>query len=341
MNSRLRPTMVDKTFDIPAFEAQCGGTINLKLAYRVYGELNATKDNLIVVPTHYVGRSDDVAFLIGEEMALDPRKYCIVVPNLFGNGVSSSPSNTPAPFAANRFPTLTYHDNVVCQRRLIETVFGVKRLCLVVGFSMGAMQAYEWATQTPDKVQRFAAICGSARTYEHNQLFLDSVCTALTTDVAYRDGTYTSPPTRGLEAFSITYAAWFASQQFYSEQIYRAAGFERMQDVVDHAKLSFMAQDANDLLAMAATWRAGDPSANPIYNGDFEKALRSITARGLVMPCESDLYFRGSDNRREVDYLSNAELAPIQADYGHLAGAGLDPSAVLFINRKLSELLAS
>ena len=274
-------------------------------------------------------------------MALDPRKYCIVVPNLFGNGVSSSPSNTPAPFAANTFPTLTYYDNVVCQRLLAETLFAVKQVCLVVGFSMGAMQAYEWATQVPNMVQRFAAICGSARTYEHNQLFLDSVCAALTADSAYRDGEYTSPPTRGLEAFSVSYAAWFASQQFYSQQIYRSVGFKQMQDVVELAKSVFMAQDANDLLAMAATWRAGNPSANPVYNGDFEKALRSISARGLVMPCESDLYFRVSDNKREVELLRNAELAPIQSDYGHLAGAGLDPSAVLFINGKLSELLAS
>lgn len=333
--------MGEQTFEIPAFQPQCGGSINLKLAYRVYGELSSRKDNLIVVPTHFGGRSDDVAFLIGEEMALDPRKYCIVVPNLFGNGVSSSPSNTPAPFAANTFPTLTYYDNVVCQRLLAETLFAVKQVCLVVGFSMGAMQAYEWATQVPNMVQRFAAICGSARTYEHNQLFLDSVCAALTADSAYRDGEYTSPPTRGLEAFSVSYAAWFASQQFYSQQIYRSVGFKQMQDVVELAKSVFMAQDANDLLAMAATWRAGNPSANPVYNGDFEKALRSISARGLVMPCESDLYFRVSDNKREVELLRNAELAPIQSDYGHLAGAGLDPSAVLFINGKLSELLAS
>ena len=179
--------MGEQTFEIPAFQPQCGGSINLKLAYRVYGELSSRKDNLIVVPTHYGGRSDDVAFLIGEEMALDPRKYCIVVPNLFGNGVSSSPSNTPAPFAANTFPTLTYYDNVVCQRLLAETLFAVKQVCLVVGFSMGAMQAYEWATQVPNMVQRFAAICGSARTYEHNQLFLDSVCAALTADSTYRD----------------------------------------------------------------------------------------------------------------------------------------------------------
>lgn len=333
--------MGEQTFEIPAFQPQCGGSINLKLAYRVYGELSSRKDNLIVVPTHFGGRSDDVAFLIGEEMALDPRKYCIVVPNLFGNGVSSSPSNTPAPFAANTFPTLTYYDNVVCQRLLAETLFAVKQVCLVVGFSMGAMQAYQWATQVPNMVQRFAAICGSARTYEHNQLFLDSVCAALTADSAYRDGEYTSPPTRGLEAFSVSYAAWFASQQFYSQQIYRSVGFKQMQDVVELAKSVFMAQDANDLLAMAATWRAGNPSANPVYNGDFEKALRSISASGLVMPCVSDLYFRVSDNKREVELLRNAELAPIQSDYGHLAGAGLDPSAITFINGKLSELLAS
>ena len=114
-----------------------------------------------------------------------------------------------------------------------------------------------------------------------------------------------------------------------------------MQDVFDLAKSVFMAQDANDLLAMAATWRAGNPSANPVHNGDLEKALRSVTARGLVMPCVSDLYFRVSDNQREVGLLNNAELAPIQSDFGHLAGARLDSSAITFINDKLSELLAS
>ena len=59
------------------------------------------------------------------------------------------------------------------------------------------------------------------------------------------------------------------------------------------------------------------------------------------MPCVSDLYFRVSDNQREVGLLNNAELAPIQSDFGHLAGAGLDPSAITFINEKLSSLLAS
>ncbi len=305
--------MSDETFDIRAFETQGGVTIDLKLAYRVYGTLSAAKDNLVVYPTYYSGRSEENEFLIGHGMALDPSRYCIVVPNLFGNGVSSSPSNTPAPFAASRFPRLTYYDNVACQRLMIRSVFGVDRVSLVVGFSMGAMQAYEWAAQIPETVRRFAAICGSARTYEHNQLFLDAVCSALTADSMFKGGEYESPPSRGLEAFSVSYAAWFASQKFYSEQLYRTAGFDRMEDVVDLAKSIFMSHDANDLLAMAATWRAGDPSANPIYGGDFEAAVRAITARGLLMPCDTDLYFRVRDNEREAALLRNAELAPIRA----------------------------
>lgn len=56
---------------------------------------------------------------------------------MFGNGQSSSPSNTPPPFDGPRFPRITLYDNVMCQHRLVTEVWGIKKVALVVGWSMG------------------------------------------------------------------------------------------------------------------------------------------------------------------------------------------------------------
>ena len=331
----------DQLFTLEGFRTQGGTTLDLQLAYRVHGELNANKDNLVVLPTFYSGRSDENSYWIGVDQALDPATYCIVIPNLFGNGVSSSPSNTPAPFGGSAFPQMTYLDNIACQWRMIQDVFGVQTVHAVIGYSMGAMQAYQWAAQLPDVVQRFVAVCGSARTSEHNQLFIDAVCGALRTDAAWNDGDYDSPPTKGLEAFSVAYAAWFASQQFYSERMYRRVGFEDVTGVLDLAKQIFMSHDANNLLAMAATWRSGDVGNSPAYQGNFERAMAAIKARGLIMPCDTDLYFTVRHNEQEVALLAGAEFAPIRSDFGHLAGGGMDTEALALMTAKIRSLLES
>lgn len=334
-------TTEDQRFTIEGYRTQGGVTLDLQLAYQVHGELNDARDNLIVLPTYYSGRSAQNGYWIGSDQALDPAKYCIVIPNLFCNGVSSSPSNAPSPFAASKFPHMTYLDNVSCQWRMVQAVFEVETVHAVIGYSMGAMQAYQWAAQFPAVVQRFVAVCGSARTSEHNKLFLDAVCDALRADAAWNGGDYDEPPTRGLEAFSVGYAAWFASQQFYSEHMYRALGVQDVAGFVAGTKQSFMSHDANDLLAMAATWRAGDLGTLPDYGGDFEKAMGAIKARGLIMPCDTDLYFRVRHNEQEVALLADAELAPIRSDFGHLAGGGMDPEALAFMSTKIRALLAS
>ncbi len=330
--------MADQLFKIDNFVTQGGQVLDLVLAYQVHGQLNTARDNLILYPTYYAGRSEHNAYLIGEDMALDPRKYCIVIPNLFGNGVSSSPSNTPQPWAASDFPSMSYYDNVACQCRLVREQFDTDRIHTVIGFSMGAMQAYQWVAQYPAMVERFIAICGSARTSGHNKLFLDSIIATLKADGTFNGGNYTSPPLRGLEAFSTVYAGWFASQKFYTKQLYRGMGIDSTAGVVEFAKSVFMQHDANDLIAMAETWRAGDPGANTLYGGDFAGAMGSIRAKGLVMPCDTDLYFRLSDNEEEVALLNDARLAPIRSDFGHLAGGGMDGEATRFIDSEIKML---
>jgi homoserine acetyltransferase len=97
-------------------------------------------------------------------------------------------------------------------------VFGIERVKLVYGFSMGAQQAFHWGALFPDRVERIAPICGSAKTSPHNFVFLEGVKAALTADPAWQDGWFATPPTRGFQAMGRVYAGWGLSQAFYREE---------------------------------------------------------------------------------------------------------------------------
>ena len=128
-------------FELGDFVLQCGKTLRAaKLAFKTFGTLSPAKDNAIVYPTWYSGQHTENEWLIGPGKALDPDKYFIIIPNMFGNGLSSSPSNTPAPWNGPRFPNVTAYDNVRAQHRLVTEHFGIEKLVLVTGWSMGALQ---------------------------------------------------------------------------------------------------------------------------------------------------------------------------------------------------------
>ena len=328
-------------FELGDVALQSGLTLRqAKLIYKTYGKLNAARDNVIVMPTYYGGQHSDNEAMLGAGRALDPARYFIVMPNMFGNGLSSSPSNTPPPFDRAAFPNVTVYDNVVCQHRLLTRHLGLNRIKLVVGFSMGAQQAFQWGALYSDIVQAIAPLCGTARTSPHNYLFLEGVKAALLADAAFADGWYESPPIKGLRAFSRVYAGWVFSQDFFREHEYRKLGLASMEDAVRFMEGNFRRRDANDLLAMLSTWQHADISANPLYKGDFAAALGAIRARAIVMPCDTDLYFRVRDNEIEVQSMPNAELRPIHSIWGHVAAGGFNPADAAFVDAALNELLS-
>jgi homoserine O-acetyltransferase/O-succinyltransferase len=124
-----------KFLEVSNFMLQKGGFLSsARLGYRTIGTLNAAKDNAILIPSWYTGAdADSEMFLCGPNRALNPEKYFIVLTNLLGNGISSSPSNTPAPFDRGRFPKITIHDNVRLQHQLVTEELGLKSLRLVTG----------------------------------------------------------------------------------------------------------------------------------------------------------------------------------------------------------------
>lgn len=310
------------------------------LAYKTYGTLNSAKSNVIVYPTWFAGQHTDNEWLIGPGKALDPDKYFIIVPNMLGNGLSSSPSNTPAPFDRANFPLITIYDNVQLQHRLITEKFGITKIALVVGWSLGALQTFQWGTSYPEMVERIAPFGGTAKTRPHAQVVFEGLIAALQADSNWKEGFYDSQPVAGLAAMGHAYAPWGFSQAYYLEQLYQAEGYSTLkaylEDYWDQVFLSF---DANDLIAMLRTGITGDISANTEYNRNFEQALNKITAHALVMPGSTDLFFPPEDNAYEVKHMPNVIYQRIESKWGHCFGIGQNERDSLVIDNYLKQFL--
>jgi homoserine O-acetyltransferase len=328
-------------FDLGDFALQSGIVLPAaRLGYRTYGELNAGRDNVVVLPTFYTGNHLRNEGYFGSGRAIDPARHFVVSVNMFGNGISSSPSNTPAPFNDAHFPDVTLYDNVHAQYRLLTEVLRVNRVALVSGWSMAGCQAFHWATQYPDFVAAILPFCASAKTAEHNLVFLEGVKAALQADCVYADGQYHSPPIKGLKAFARVYAGWAFSQTFYREQMYRLQGFETAEALLQDWEQDHLDWDANDLLCKLKTWQVADISANDRYRHDFRTALNAIRAKTIVIACDNDLYFRPEDNQLEIEHIHGGELRVFESAWGHcVASPGNSAEFQNYLDQVISELL--
>ena len=306
---------------------QRGGTLKqARIVWKTYGKLSPRRDNVILYPTSYGAHHTDIDWLVDVRRCLDPSRYFIVIPNMLTNGLSSSPSNTPD------FPEVTTYDNVMLQRQMLLELFGIDRLKLVYGWSMGAQQAYHWGALFGEAVERIVVNCGSARTAPHNFVFLEGIRTTLQA---------AATPQQGLRAMGRIYAGWALSQTFYRREMWRGLGFASLEDfLVRSWEANFLRRDMHDLLAQLWTWQHGDISANDLYRGDLKMALAGIKAKVLLMPSATDLYFQTDDNREELPYLKYGKLVEIPSVWGHRAGNPRDnPEDAAFIDAQVEALL--
>jgi len=329
-------------FVIANFHTELGATLpQARIVYGTYGHLNAAHDNAILLPSHYMANLHGYEWLIGSNRALDTSKLFLVTSELFGNGSSSSPSNTPEPFHGPRFPVTTIRDNVEAVHRLLVEDLKITHLRAVIGFSMGAQQAFQWAVSYPDFADRIVATSGTAKTYPHGIVRLEGQIAALTADAAFRDGDYTAPPKKGLEAFGAVWAAWLYSQEWWRRELWKStvpAG-TTFEQVMARSRTRFNA-DANDYILQCRTWEHHDIGATPGFNGDVERALGSIKVPLLYMPSETDLYFPIGDARYEMAFIHGVTFAPIPSLWGHTAGAASNPADAKFLNDTIGLFLA-
>ncbi len=310
---------------------------NAVLAYKTYGRLNEAGDNVVVLPTFYTGTHIRNEGFFGPGRAIDPARHFVVSVNMFGNGLSTSPSTAAPPQQGAAFPHVTLYDNVRCQHQLLFEELGVQRIALVAGWSMAGCQAYHWGAMYPEVVDAIVPFCASARTSPHNVVFLEGIKAALRADPLWEHGS----PIRGLKAFARVYAGWAYSQTFYRDGHFRSLGYDTVEDLlVDWEHDHVDNWNAHDLLAKIWSWKTSDISANPLYHGDFHTALAATTARAILIPCTQDLYFPPEDNELEVVQMPNAELRPYDSPLGHcVASPGNDAGFAEFLDAAIRDVL--
>jgi homoserine O-acetyltransferase/O-succinyltransferase len=325
--------------ELTDFRLEGGAVLSkARIAYATFGTLNAARDNAVLLTTSYGADYHVYDFAVGAGKAFDPARFFVVTTEMFGNGVSSSPSNTPAPHSGPDFPAIAIRDNVEASRRVLEQL-GVTHVRAVAGFSMGAEQSFQWAVSHPGFMDAIVPWCGTAKTYPHGVVRLESAIRALTTDSAFADGRYTSPPAKGLAAWSAHWAAWVWSQEWWRRELYKSQG-ATVDEVIAARVARDAVRDANNLITQARAWQRHDVGDTPGFGGDHEKALASIRARVLYMPCSTDLYFPVADAEYERQFIKRATFTPIPSLWGHSAGGGGNAEDAAFINARIAEFLA-
>ncbi|KAJ5682844.1 hypothetical protein N7462_006009 [Penicillium macrosclerotiorum] len=340
-------------FKLGDWELQSGEKIiDAHVAYKTFGD---PKSPAIVYPSWFSGAISDNFWLIGEDKTLNPKEFFIIIPALFGNGQSSSPSNQPF---RRPFPRVSFYDNVRAQHELVTKHFGITHLRAVIGWSMGGGQTFQWATQYPDFMDLAIPFCGSAKTSLHNKVFIEGVKCALLAVKNTRSAGSGEGGVReegfstvriwsdrdrevGLKAMGRVYAGWGFSQAFYREKLYETVlGYRDLEDFMQNFWEKWAcSKDPENLLVMMQTWQNGDVSLQEPYNGDFEKTMASIKAKTLVLPAKTDLYFPPEDSEYEVACMKPGigKLAIFPSIWGHWAGGpGDSKEDVAWLDKQLS-----
>jgi homoserine O-acetyltransferase len=236
---------------------------------------------------------------------------------------------------------MTIRDNVFAVHELLTRGLHVTHLRALIGFSMGAEQAFQWAVSYPDFTDKIVATSGTAKCWPHGVVRLESQIISITNDPDFKNGDYTTQPARGLENFGMVWAAWLYSQEWWRKELWKEGSppGTTFDSVLKRFHHFIPGADANNLILQCRTWEKHDVGGTPGFAGDTEKALGSIRAPLLYMPSETDLYFPVEDARYEAGFIPKVIFKPIPSLWGHTAGAASNPADAKFLNEKIEEFL--
>lgn len=317
--------------------------------YELYGELNATGDNVILVlhgltgSSHAAGRyREDSRFagywepLIGPGKVFDTDRYCVLAPNALGGcrgstGPASLDPRTGREYGLS-FPILTVRDMVRVQQRLLDHL-GIRRLHLAVGGSMGGMQALEWAVTYPERVHAICPIASSARNSAQAIAFNECMRRAIRLDPNWKRGEYYGgdPPADGLALArmigTITYLSDPIMQQMFGRKPEMettalehdlTARFDVERYLHDEGEKLVRRFDANSYLYVTRAIDLHDISRG--YES-LEAAYRRIQAKSLFIGIRSDILFYPQHIREMQSHLlrlgKDATYWEMDSEYGH------------------------
>lgn len=255
--------------DLGTCHLESGPSISrCRVAYRAFGRLSASRDNTILIPTYFAGRSEDHRFMLGTYV--DTTRYHVVIVDALADGHSSSPSNTPGSDAA--FATLTIGDMVNAQHRLLTEHLGIRSVRAIVGISMGAFQAFEWAVRHPDFADVVVPIVGTPRPTTYDALVYATMRRAV--EDAREPG-------------STTDSAWTQASRvenlfMRTPRFVNDSGPARLaQDVTAFADAYRASWSTADYAAQVRALESHDISAR--FDGDMKRAATAVRARMLVV----------------------------------------------------------
>lgn len=345
-------------FEMESFTTQGGETIpNVTIGWEAYGELNEARDNAILIThffsgtSHAAGRYDADGeptgywdAIIGPGKPLDTDEYYIISsdtlvnlnandPNVTTTGPASINPDTDEPWGMD-FPVVTIRDFVEVQRELLESQ-GIESLHAVMGASMGALQAIEWASAYPDKVDRLIPVIGGGVADPWLLATLSAWAAPIRLDANWNEGNYydSEPPNDGLkEALKlVTLNAnhwqwanetfnrdWADEERDPAQDINARYAIEKTLDDVAAARAEL--SDANHLLYLVRanqTFMAG-------YGDSLEEGLAAINAPTLMLYSENDLVFAPEGVRHTAELIeaggNEVALETLEGNRGHLDG---------------------
>lgn len=321
-------------FELKDFTFQNGVTLpNVRVAYR---EFNPSAQKAALIPTCFRGRINNTLNFTKGVL----QNHRVIVVAQFGNGESSAPSNI------ENFPsTIDYRDCVRAQHKLVTEHLKIPSLDVMVGFSMGGQCTYHWTAMYPEMVKNAVIICSSVKTSLHNFQFLEGPKAALIHSIDYNDSSIRSNgvAVRGLHAFGRAYSGWLTSPEWFEKRLFEKQGFKTLEDwgeVVGGKNYEDWHPD--NLLAMLGMWQrsnVGVVVGSDAQPASVEETLRSLTSRILLMPSETDQYFRWEASQKEVAHLRNGELAVIPSIWGHLAGGGANQEDTDWMDKRIASFL--
>ena len=243
-----------------------------RIGYQTYGKLNAHKSNAILFPTWFLGTAQQLATTVRPWQFIDTSRYCLIIADALGNGISSSPSNSTTQHGP-LFPTVTITDIVNAHHQLLLKAMGIAHLKAVIGTSMGAFQAYQWAVSYPGFMDNIIAVFGSPQLHSYDIIRQSTIIAAIDESPAYNHGNYTVNPSIPLAQSLFTLSTTTSS--YIDETINRA-------DATDYIKASGNTNfDWNDFRLQLSACVGQDISRT--CNGSLAIAAKRISAKMLIV----------------------------------------------------------
>ncbi|MFQ3599184.1 MAG: homoserine O-acetyltransferase [Chloroherpetonaceae bacterium] len=298
----------------------------LQIAYRTWGNLNASGDNAIVICHGLTGSADADRWwkeMFGRGNAFDEETDFIISTNALGSCYGSTGSvsinpETNMPYGAS-FPPITIRDMIHAQKRLLDFL-GVQKIKMVIGGSLGGMQALEWALMFPDNVESVVTISASGRHSAWCIGISEAQRYAIYADADFKNGNYNlnEQPKKGLAAARMMAMLTYRSKQIFDERFARRRQSDDLYEVESY--LRYQGQklverfDANTYITLTKAMDTHDVARN---RGEYESVLRQLVAPTLVISAESDVLYFPEEQEELARFIPNSELAVMRTPNGH------------------------